>query len=162
MLTLSVFPRSALMGPVPVCGATHCDTNQVGFHLRHAAHLRLFFQRQLIALVAVLKRQCDAAQMEEGGPDGCRFVVEEGKLEDRAVLAQLGSIGRIMAQARAVFASVQAPAGGPGQCAGYTAAEVNETLRVEARVKAGQGDENQNRQGDVCRCFATRLWTPSR
>ena len=41
--------------------------------------------------------------MEDGGPDGCRFVVEEGKLEDRAVLAQLGSVGRIMAQARAKF-----------------------------------------------------------
>ncbi len=55
--------------------------------------------------------------MEEGGPDGCRFVVEEGKLEDRAVLAQLGSVGSIMAQARDAVAPMQGLMSAP-PCAG--------------------------------------------
>jgi len=56
--------------------------------------------------------------VEEGGPDGCRFVVEEGKLEDRAVLAQLGSVGRIMAQARAAVASTKSSVSA-APCAGH-------------------------------------------
>ena len=78
--------------------------------------------------------------MEEGGPSGCRFVVEEGKLEDRAVLAQLGSVGRIMAQARAAFASMQGLISTP-PCAGrgILTAGVQGMLRFEAQAKARTG-----------------------
>ena len=41
--------------------------------------------------------------MEERGPDGSSFVVEEGNVDERAVLAQLGTVGRIVAQVRAAW-----------------------------------------------------------
>lgn len=82
--------------------------------------------------------------MDEGGPDGCRFVAEEGKLEDRAVLAQLGSVGRTMAQAR----SCSTPCIGCCQCsravigkdtAGRPGSPMTESQRSDKQSKPRRG-----------------------